>query len=127
MVRHYKPKKAVGRKFGATKRNASKAGYDKDWRIYRFRFLHHNPYCYCCPAKATVVDHIRAHKGDVELFQNTSNHLPLCKTCHDYVTGKFDSYKEPKTEEKCQWFTQRRKELNLTHAVKVLKEYIKER
>ena|GEM_PF-288052 len=32
---------------------------------------------------ATVADHIRPHKGDVELFFGRGNLQSLCKTCHD--------------------------------------------
>ena len=34
---------------------------------------------------ARVVDHIRPHRGDVELFWDRSNWQPLCKPCHDRV------------------------------------------
>jgi 5-methylcytosine-specific restriction endonuclease McrA len=32
---------------------------------------------------ATVVDHIKAHRGDQELFWNKGNWQSLCKSCHD--------------------------------------------
>ena len=127
MTKHYRPPNVKGKKFNSKPaRNSKKMGYDKDWNKYRFRFLHHNSYCYCCSNKATVVDHIRAHKGDTDLFENTSNHIPMCKGCHDYVTGKFDRYDEPKTEEKCKWLAETRKTLGITRPVKVLTEYRKE-
>lgn len=37
---------------------------------------------------ATVVDHIKPHKGDPELFWDTGNWQPLCKTCHDGAKQK---------------------------------------
>jgi len=61
-----------------------------EWKRYRWRFLHHNPTCYMCGRKSEVVDHIRAHKGDVELFEMTNNHMPLCSICHNVITAKFD-------------------------------------
>jgi 5-methylcytosine-specific restriction protein A len=32
---------------------------------------------------ASVVDHIKPHKGDYELFWDADNHQALCKPCHD--------------------------------------------
>ena len=32
---------------------------------------------------ATVVDHIKPHKGDYDLFWDESNWQSLCKHCHD--------------------------------------------
>ncbi|WP_338056068.1 HNH endonuclease signature motif containing protein [Thermanaerosceptrum fracticalcis] len=40
---------------------------------------------------AIVVDHIRPHKGDYELFWDESNWQPLCKQCHDRKTATEDS------------------------------------
>lgn len=34
-------------------------------------------------AAATVVDHIKPHKGDRELFDDPKNHQGLCADCHD--------------------------------------------
>jgi 5-methylcytosine-specific restriction protein A len=39
----------------------------------------------------TVVDHIKPHKGDEELFYDINNLQPLCKCCHDRKTAKEDS------------------------------------
>lgn len=33
--------------------------------------------------RAAVCDHIKAHKGDTELFFNPDNLQTLCKRCHD--------------------------------------------
>ncbi len=32
---------------------------------------------------ATVVDHIKPHRGDQKLFWDTANWQALCKPCHD--------------------------------------------
>ena len=32
---------------------------------------------------ATVVDHMMAHKGNLDLFYDPDNLQPLCKPCHD--------------------------------------------
>lgn len=79
--------------------NATKRGYDSKWRAARVRFLKVNPLCVRCKAegrlvKATVVDHIKPHRGDKDLFWNESNWQPLCKRCHDSKTMTEDRYKE---------------------------------
>jgi 5-methylcytosine-specific restriction endonuclease McrA len=39
---------------------------------------------------ATVVDHIKPHRGDPELFWDASNHQALCKHCHDSHKQRFE-------------------------------------
>lgn len=121
----YKPNSfKSGKSYSGSKpRNARKSGYDKDWDKYRFRFLHHNPQCYACSAKATVVDHIVAHKGDPVLFKKLDNHLPLCSPCHNHITARFDRHATPMTEEKIKYLHEQRKSLNITTKVKVLPSY----
>lgn len=59
------------------------------WREARKRYLDLNPWCSLCPATpATVVDHIRPHRGDERLFWDASNWRPLCKRCHDAHTAR---------------------------------------
>ncbi len=70
-------------------------GYDARWRSYRLVFLSRNPLCVECQtvgrvAAATVVDHIKAHKGDQQLFWETTNHRAVCKPCHDRRTDEGD-------------------------------------
>ena len=63
--------------------------YDsRKWRKARLVFLNVNPLCVYCErigriSIATVVDHIKPHKGDEELFWDQDNWQPLCKDCHD--------------------------------------------
>ena len=42
-----------------------------------------------CPelTRATVVDHIRPHRGDWALFVDPANHQSLCKRHHDQKTA----------------------------------------
>lgn len=68
------------------------------WRKNRVIFLKRNPLCVLCEQQgrlkpATIVDHIKPHKGNYELFIKQSNWQALCKICHDYKTGKYDSNK----------------------------------
>lgn len=60
------------------------------WLKMRDRQLSREPLCaYCLRAEdvteATVVDHIKEHKGDEELFFDDNNVQSLCKRCHDSV------------------------------------------
>jgi 5-methylcytosine-specific restriction protein A len=65
------------------------------WRKGRLIFLAQHPLCERCKAKgritaATVVNHIKPHKGDITLFFAWSNWQSLCKSCHDGPTQKFE-------------------------------------
>lgn len=58
------------------------------WIKGRVIFLAHNPLCVYClevgkTTPATVVDHIKPHKGDEKLFFDPNNRQGLCKRCHD--------------------------------------------
>jgi 5-methylcytosine-specific restriction endonuclease McrA len=51
-------------------------------------FLTRYPHCLFCARAgrrtlATVVDHIRPHRGDQRLFWAGNNLQALCKPCHD--------------------------------------------
>ena len=64
-------------------------------------YLAAHPLCEKCLkegryTKATVVDHIKPHRGDPKLFWDPDNWQTLCKRCHDKKTGEFDSRPEYK-------------------------------
>lgn len=70
-------------------------GYGRRWQRYRLSFLAANPLCVLCAhaglvTAASVVDHIRAHRGDEALFWDPANHRALCKPCHDARTEEGD-------------------------------------
>ena len=79
------------------KRRVSAAYHD----LYRLKIwtdrlrpeqLLREPFCRECAAKgvrtyATVVDHIRPHRGSMALFTDPSNLQSLCKSCHDRKTA----------------------------------------
>lgn len=53
------------------------------WAKARRMFLRGNPVCVRCGHAAQVVDHITPHRGDGELFWDTTNWQPLCLACHN--------------------------------------------
>jgi 5-methylcytosine-specific restriction enzyme A len=58
------------------------------WQVLRLARLRAEPLCRFCKAfgrvvAATVVDHIRPHRGDLRLFLDEDNLQSLCKKCHD--------------------------------------------
>ena len=59
------------------------------------QYLATHPLCVKCMAvgrytKATVVDHIKPHRGDSVLFWDRDNWQALCKRCHDRKTWAED-------------------------------------
>jgi 5-methylcytosine-specific restriction protein A len=87
-IKHTKPK--------IDKReSASVRGYDSKWRKVRQGYLLHHPLCVSCKqidilTTATVVDHIKPHKGDKTLFWDKNNWQALCISCHNRKTAKED-------------------------------------
>ena len=62
--------------------------YGYRWQKARAGFLRKHPLCRMHQARgqvvpATVVDHIKPHRGDRKLFWDSSNWQSLCKQCHD--------------------------------------------
>ena len=56
----------------------------------RERHLANEPLCVYClqvddVTEATIVDHIKEHKGDEAIFWDEGNLQSLCKRCHDSV------------------------------------------
>lgn len=77
-------------------RSANTRGYGRAWQRARKRYLETHPLCAECLregryTKATVVDHIKPHRGDSRLFWDTSNWRPLCEHHHNVKTGNEDS------------------------------------
>ena len=65
--------------------------YGRQWQREREAYLKRNPLCIRCQEHdkivvATVVDHIRDHKGNLGLFWDVNNWQSLCKSCHDSKT-----------------------------------------
>jgi 5-methylcytosine-specific restriction protein A len=82
-------RRARQREHDVRRGKAAERGYDARWRRLRLVFLREHPLCAdpfgdhegrATPAEC--VDHIIAHKGDMELFWDESNWQPLCLHCN---------------------------------------------
>lgn len=67
--------------------SSNKRGYGYRWQKERLIFLAENPLCVMCstaenPVIATVIDHIRPHGGNQDLFWDRTNWQALCAHCH---------------------------------------------
>jgi len=74
-------------------KTTNERGYTYRWQQARKLFLRQNPLCRYCErdgrlAAASIVDHIKPHRGDLGLFWDQSNWQPLCKACHDSVKAR---------------------------------------
>lgn len=74
---------------------SSQRGYDGRWRKARVTYLRRHPLCVECNktgrlTPATVVDHIKPHKGDQKLFWSVDNWQSMCKAHHDAKTARED-------------------------------------
>jgi 5-methylcytosine-specific restriction endonuclease McrA len=77
--------------------SARKRGYSAAWEKARAGFLRKHPRCECPEHKgkptaprATVVDHHQPHKGDMTLFWNRNNWVPMAAACHSRKTASND-------------------------------------
>jgi 5-methylcytosine-specific restriction protein A len=68
-------------------RNVGGMYCSKKWRAARAQFLSEYPQCRSCGQKATLVDHIKSHRGDVHLFWDRNNWQPFCFKCHSKKTA----------------------------------------
>lgn len=85
--------------YNKTKRQERKSstarGYNYRWQKVSKLFLDENPLCKFCSdmgiiRAAEVVDHITPHKGNQELFWNTSNWQGLCIPCHNITKQRIE-------------------------------------
>lgn len=65
------------------------------WARLRKQQLRKDPLCYKCKeqgdiTEATVVDHIKPHKGNKTLFFDSDNLASMCAPCHNTKTAKED-------------------------------------
>lgn len=86
------------RKAEADKRRptASARGYDSQWSKARAGYLLSHPSCVMvsndniCGKPASVVDHIKPHRGDTKLFWDKANWQSLCTHCHNSRKQSFE-------------------------------------
>jgi len=69
---------------------AAERGYDARWQARRAAYLAGHRWCVDCGARATEVDHERAHRGDAALFWDEGNWRARCKGCHSRKTALQD-------------------------------------
>lgn len=67
----------------------------KAWRDARKAQLAREPLCRYCKdegfiVQATIVNHVKPHKGDWQLFIAASNHESTCKNHHDSLVQSFE-------------------------------------
>ena len=94
-AKHHNADRDVPQHSRSTDRSKYHYLYGRRWQAARLRYLQSNPLCVECKPRtqaATVVDHIKDHKGNAQLFWDTSNWQPLCKQCHDHKTGNENGY-----------------------------------
>ena len=68
-------------------KTSNERGYNYRWQKFRELYLKENPLCVFCEnegkiKEANVVDHIKPHKGDMDLFWDKDNMQPLCTFHH---------------------------------------------
>ena len=81
-------------RFEATRPTSGERGYGGKWRRERGAYLSLNPTCRRCGEPATIVDHVRPHKGDWSLFWQRSNWQPLCVPCHSSFKQSLEKRQE---------------------------------
>ncbi|WP_209570827.1 HNH endonuclease signature motif containing protein [Herbaspirillum sp. 1130] len=67
----------------------------KRWYRLRYKQLQKDPLCCFCADRgvvrpAAVVDHIKAHRGNEDLFFDADNLQSLCKHCHDSIKQQME-------------------------------------
>ncbi|RAH97621.1 HNH endonuclease [Acuticoccus sediminis] len=85
--------KAAKAKRDKQRQNAKERGYDAQWQRARRLFLAEHPQCVRCGHPASVVDHIKPHRGNRRLFWLRSNWQALCTKCHNSWKQSFERKK----------------------------------
>ncbi|QFS82340.1 hypothetical protein FIV09_05830 [Roseivivax sp. THAF197b] len=77
--------RARNKRHDARRPNARARGYTRAWEEARTTFLSIYPYCAHsgCTEKASVVDHVIPHRGDMQLFWDRTNWQALCAHHHN--------------------------------------------
>lgn len=99
-------RRTEAKQYDKARGSAHERGYTSQWTRYRAAWLRDHPLCgdrrngtstqhsYCAEqgyvVAASVVDHIKPHRGDMGLFWDAENHQSLCAPCHNRKTATED-------------------------------------
>lgn len=77
--------------------------YTAKWERLRMDHIIAEPFCRICAAAgirtaATDVDHIKPHRGDLQLFTDPENLQSLCHSCHSRKTRAENARDLPRPE-----------------------------
>ncbi len=92
---------ALRPEFPLMRLTSTQRGYGYRWQVARAQFLKTNPLCVMCKAQgiytaATVIDHIKPHKGNQDLMWDRLNWQSLCKAHHDSDKQRIDHGNAPR-------------------------------
>ena len=79
----------VGKRHKKPRLTSTQRGYGVLWRAARTAYLAEHSFCEC-GARATEIDHIVAHRGNIRLFWSRNNWAARCKPCHSRKTALYD-------------------------------------
>ena len=93
--KHAMAENARKKQYDRQRGSSAKRGYGRKWQNYRKTYLAEHPLCVRCKEQgrimpATVVDHIKPHKGNYGLFWDVGNHQGMCVRCHNVKTATED-------------------------------------
>lgn len=63
-------------------------GYNAQWNKARVIYLRQHPVCVECGKAAQCVDHMKPHRGNMNLFWDEKNWQAMCNSCHSIKTAK---------------------------------------
>lgn len=98
--KHAPPKAADDRerwrRTDAARGSAHQRGYGRRWANTRAGWLRSRPLCVAHLAngyavEATVLDHVRPHRGDMVLFWDAGNWQGICDECHRIVKSSIEA------------------------------------
>lgn len=95
LAAYKKPQPTSKRLFDDRRGSSTKRGYGSRWQKTRKGYFNKHPLCVFCErigfvTQATVLDHIKPHKGDKKVFWTRDNWQGLCKHHHDSDKAKLE-------------------------------------
>ncbi len=92
-------------RFDAKRPSARQRGYTAEWQRESKAYLAAHPVCIRCGAPAALVDHIRPHKGNPDLFWDKANWQPLCTPCHNSAKQAEERRMIPNRQKEWRWLS----------------------